>query len=102
MYQNYSDPLGFLNTSFETVGIIETVSRVCKDDNDSKLWEMYLSFKPEKKSFDDWKCGVSGGIPTYTNTKNLGTKNKEETEKIIKNAEKILSGFKRGSKAKGR
>jgi len=87
--------LSFLEIGFETVGIIETVSRVYKDDNDNKLWEMYIHFKPEKKSFDTWKSEISGGVPAPLNTKNLGTKNKEETEKIIKDTDNILKNFKR-------
>ena len=94
MYSRYNDPISFLNIGHETVGISETVARVYIDENNRKLWDLYLHFKP-KKSFRDWKNSIgANNISNMFLNRKYGTKNAEETEAIINKSNDILKGFK--------
>ncbi len=89
LYQKYSDPISFLNTGHETVGIFKTVLQVYIDKNNQQLWDLYIHFKPEQ-SFIDWKNSI--GTNSTSNCK-CGTPTAEETEAIINDADSILKGF---------
>lgn len=93
LYSRYSDPISFLNAGHNTVGIFETVLQIYIDKNNSQLWDLYLHFKT-KKSFIDWKKSIGGNMENICNSKNYGTKDDQETKKIINSAQEILKRFK--------
>ncbi len=100
LYGRYNDPISFLNLGHETVGIFETVLQVYIDRNNQQLWDLYLHFKP-KKSFRDWKNYVgANSISNISLNRKYGTKNAEETSKIVNNANNILNRFKPKNKRK--
>ena len=102
MYSRYNDPISFLNIGHATVGISETVARVYVDENNRQLWDLYLHFRP-KKSFRDWKQSIGANNISNTLLNHIyGTKNKEETNKIVNNANNILKGFRPQNKRKKR
>lgn len=90
----YNDPISFLNIGHETVGIFQTVLQIYVDKNNQQLWDLYLHFKP-KKSFRDWKQSIgANNISNISLNRKYGTKNAEETNKIINKSNNILKGFK--------
>lgn len=94
LYKSYSDPIGYLTTGYETIGIYETVIRVYIDKNNRELWELYLAVRP-KQNFNDWKQSVTmGESEVCANNNNVGTKDEEETRKIVEQSKKILDGYK--------
>jgi hypothetical protein len=92
LYERYSDPIGYLTTGYETIGIYETVVKVYADKNNHDLWELYLAVRPNQ-SFNDWKAEIKTGESEVYATENVGTKNKEETQKIVEQSKKILNGY---------
>lgn len=75
------------------MGIFQTVLQVYIDKNNQQLWDLYLHFKP-KKSFRDWKNSIgASNISNIALNRKYGTKNAEETNKIINKSNNILKEF---------
>ena len=96
LFEMYSDPLNFLDISVDLIGIEPTVKKIYHDVNEKKLWEMFLSCKP-KMNFNEFKNRYGGNGVAYA-TLPVGTKNKKETNMIVKKAEDTLKNFKPTSK----
>ena len=84
--------MGFLNAGFKALGVIKTICQVYDDNNERQLWELYIHFKPPKKSFNDFK--FSAGFYSAPKSTAGGTKNEAETKAIVNHSESILRGFK--------
>lgn len=91
LFEMYSDPLNFLDVSIELIGLKDTVKKIYHDVNEKKLWELFLSCKP-KMNFNEFKAQNGGNSVTYANTQ-VGTRNKKETDMIVKKAEETLKNF---------
>ena len=76
----------------------DTIRNIYKKEEERKLWEMYLSFKP-KENFYNWKKKIiEKPLNAY---ENVGTKNKEETEKIVEESKNILKKFRKSNMGGG-
>ena len=86
---NYNNPIELLDFSLKSGAFFETVASIFYENENKKLWDLYLAFKPNK-SFNDWKKSISSD---EIHLKNVGTKTKEETDRIIEKTNKILKMF---------
>lgn len=58
LYHRYACPFDYLDTLLELGEMPQGIREMLYQDNDNKLWEMYLHSMPTK-SFNEWKKSIS-------------------------------------------
>lgn len=58
IFKRYSSPFLFLDKLIENKKFNDGIITIYKQDNEDKLWSLYLSNPIKEKSFIDWKDEV--------------------------------------------
>lgn len=88
LFKKYASPFTLLDLMLTSDKLDEFVITLIDEENEQKLWELYLHHGWLNKSFDDFKKEVIGQVTDEVN--NVSSKDIEAT---INHSKDILNGF---------
>lgn len=89
LFKRYASPFSLLDIMIQSNKLDEFVITIIDEENEQKLWELYLHHGWLNKSFEDFKKEVL--IPkTNASSKTTG----KEIEATINHSKEILNSFK--------
>lgn len=88
LFKKYASPFILLDMMLQSDRLDEFVTTLINEENEQKLWELYLHHGWLNKSFDDFKKEVL--VPS-SNESNKS--NEKEIEATINHSKEILNGF---------
>ena len=88
LFKRYASPFTLLDLMLQTDKLDEFVITIINEENEQKLWELYLHHQWLDKSFDDFKKEVLGSVTNETNKVS-----EKEIEATINHSKEILNGF---------
>ena len=90
LFKKYASPFILLDIMLQSNRFDEFVTTFINEENEQKLWELYLHHGWLNKSFDEFKHDVL--IPVTNESTNKVTE--KDIEATIKHSKEILNGFK--------
>ncbi len=92
IFKRYSNPYIFFDYCIENNKIDEFINQINQEENDKKMWEMYLHTLPyNEQTFEDWKKEIiKDDIENNINS----TMTEKEYDATIKKSKDILKSFK--------
>lgn len=88
LFKKYASPFTLLDLMLTSDKLDEFVDTLIDEENEQKLWELYLHHGWLNKSFEDFKKEVIGQVTNESN--NVSSKDVEAT---INHSKEILNGF---------
>lgn len=81
LYHRYASPFNYLQGLLECGDLITGINYLFEQDNERKLWELYLHSYPSD-SFEDWKKKVTSNIdrPKELNQKEIAIEVNKSSE----------------------
>ena len=89
LFKRYASPFSLLDIMIQSDKLDEFVITIINDENEQKLWELYLHHGWLNKSFEEFKKDV---LVPVTNSSNKTTE--KEIEATINHSKEILNSFK--------
>lgn len=86
LFRSYASPFLFIDSLIDSDMLVEGIINMFEKENDNKLWQMYLTIKPNQ-SFKEWKKSV---LNKNTQVQHM---TKEKAEIMLKESEDILNNF---------
>lgn len=90
LFKKYASPFILLDIMLQSNRFDEFVTTFISEENEQKLWELYLHHGWLNKSFDEFKHDVL--IPATNESTNKVTE--KDIEATIKHSKEILNNFK--------
>lgn len=89
LFKRYASPFPLLDIMIQSDKLDDFVITMINEENEQKLWELYLHHGWLNKSFEDFKKEV---LVPVTNVSNKTTE--QEIEATINHSKEILNSFK--------
>lgn len=89
IFKRYSSPFLFLDNLIIQGKFCDGISTIWNNNEEDKLWQLYLSIPMKEKSYVDWKNEV-----VSKNEEEPSFEVAEDIEEVKNNARNILKNFK--------
>ena len=89
LFKRYASPFSLLDIMIQSDKLDEFVITIINEENEQKLWELYLHHGWLNKSVEDFKKEVLVPVPNVSNKTT-----EKEIEATINHSKEILNSFK--------